>query len=981
MKMKKVNVGLFFLFSISGFAGLIYESVWSNYIKLILGHAAYAQTLVLTIFMGGMALGAWIIGRYSTQITNPLKWYAIIEGIIGVFGIAFHQEFLVLQDILFIQVLPVVDWPFLASMFKWSTAAVMLLPQAILLGTTFPLMSAAIIRNDNRQSGHTLGMLYFTNSIGAAIGVLVSGFILIEKFGLPGTTLIAGYINVLLGICVWILSKSYECTAVAIPSYNREISSNPPTNLFIVVAMLTGAASFFYEIGWIRMLSLVLGSSVQAFELMLSAFIAGLAFGSYYIRQRADRIKNPVIYLAWIQLIMGLCATATLPLYTEMYSFMSYLIGGLEKTDAGYTFFNVSSHIISLTIMLPATFMAGMTLPLLTNTLIRLGGKEGYIGKIYAANTFGAIIGIVLAINVFMPFAGVKGVVLIGSVIDVSLGLLLLYFFVPKLFSHKKTLAPVSMIVICVFLFAQTPFEESVLSSGVYRFGNSRLSPESETVFYEDGKTASIALIRSADGNISIRTNGKTDAHIAPLTNPYSADEITMVMAAAVPLMYKPNSKTVANIGMGSGLTTHTFLSANTIDQVDTIEIENQMVKAAVGFGSRVERAFNDPRSVIHIDDAKSFFSSQKNKYDIIVSEPSNPWVSGIGSLFTFEFYKQIQTHLNKNGLFVQWVQLYEININNVASIIKALGTAFKYYHVLNTDNSNILIVASNGAMSELDTWVFDNDNLSKELLRVGIENVNDINIRYIGDKNLLTPLFLTIKSPMNSDYFPYLSYTAPKSRFKNENAADLSWLHFKSIPILYWLNGTQITDSISSHGKYFQYYNYHSQANLVVDNKISEIENEKLKFSAEITQNIESYCDEQNKRQTIAVESLQTVARFVNPYLSDDRLYEYWSNLLKKCNNSKNTSMTGQWIKLHRAISQKNSEKTVEYAAAILNNLEDSQLEQRRYLATAILTSYISEKMHKEASFFMQKYVMEDREYLSQLHVQLLAALLDHTS
>ena len=273
-------------------------------------------------------------------------------------------------------------------MTKWLIASTLLLPQAILLGATFPLMSAAVVRFDHASSGRTLGMLYFTNSIGAAIGVLVSGFYLIEKFGLPGTSFTAGLINIILAGLVWPLARRLNDTEPVIRrTEKRQIG--PSFLLLSSIAFLTGLASFLYEIGWIRMLSLVLGSSNRAFALMLSAFILGIAFGSFYIRNHADRTTNIVVKLAWIQIIMGVAATATLPMYTRSFEAMGFLRNALSLSDQGYLLFNIGSHLIAVAIMVPATFMAGMTLPLITNALLRSGYSEGAIGRVYAANTLG----------------------------------------------------------------------------------------------------------------------------------------------------------------------------------------------------------------------------------------------------------------------------------------------------------------------------------------------------------------------------------------------------------------------------------------------------------------------------------------------------------------------------------------------------------------------------------------------------------------
>ena len=199
--------GLFYLiFAASGFAGLIYESIWTHYIQLFLGHAAYAQTLVLAIFMGGMAMGAWICSRRSGRWRNLLRFYALTELIIGILGLLFHPVFVRFLGFSYSIGIPSFHSATAILIFKWMGSAFLILPQSVLLGMLFPLMAGGLVRRDPNTPGATLAMLYFTNSLGAAIGVLASGFWLIAWVGLPGTVMTAGLINLLLAAWVWSIS-------------------------------------------------------------------------------------------------------------------------------------------------------------------------------------------------------------------------------------------------------------------------------------------------------------------------------------------------------------------------------------------------------------------------------------------------------------------------------------------------------------------------------------------------------------------------------------------------------------------------------------------------------------------------------------------------------------------------------------------------------------------------------------------------------
>jgi predicted membrane-bound spermidine synthase len=322
------RTAFYLLFIASGFAGLIYESIWTHYLKLYLGHAAYAQSLVLAVFMGGMALGAAYCARFSSRLRSPLAAYALVEAVIGLAALGFHEAFVALTDWSYAALLPALgaDGSVLAA--KLGLACLLILPQSVLLGATFPLMSAGLARAHPGASGESVAMLYFSNSLGAALGVLASGFVLIAWVGLPGTLRTAGLINLALAATVWVLARPMRAPAL----HPRPGVDPGVLTLLLAASFVTGVASFIYEISWIRMLSLVLGASTHSFELMLSTFILGLALGGYAVHRRVDRVASPEHLLGWVQVAMGLAALATLLVYDRSFELMELLMRGIARS-------------------------------------------------------------------------------------------------------------------------------------------------------------------------------------------------------------------------------------------------------------------------------------------------------------------------------------------------------------------------------------------------------------------------------------------------------------------------------------------------------------------------------------------------------------------------------------------------------------------------------------------------------------------------
>src|SRR5882762_676776 len=554
---------LFALFALSGFTGLIYESVWSHYLKLFLGAAAFAQSFVLAAFMGGMALGAWLASRWSTRLKNLLAAYGWIEAAIGVAALIFHESFLLLTQFSLDQVLPTLGSPAAVEIYKYSLCAVLIVPQTVLLGMTFPLLSGAVIRRGPEASGHHLATLYFTNSIGAAAGALASAFLLLGWIGMPGTMRLAGALNLALAVAVLAIARSGEpAPLVAQPRDGAKPLGTYLARLFLAGAFVTGLSSFVYEIAWIRMLSLVLGSSFQAFELMLSAFITGLALGSLWIRRRIDKIADPVRYAGLVQLGMGLAALATIFVYHWTFDWMAWALAILQHNEAAYPIFNLFSHALAFAVMLPATFLAGMTLPLFTHVLLRGGRGERAIGQVYASNTLGAIAGVLLAVHLLMPEAGLKLALVLGAAADMLLGAWLLRYSLAS-FRRLDAFAAVILGMLAATATARADIlEPERLSSGVFRYG--RTNPDFGRVyFYREGKTASVAVRGHPVTHVmTIITNGKPDASVRLDPDfPPTSDEYTQTLVAALPLLIKPDAKTFASIGWGSGLTAEVLLS------------------------------------------------------------------------------------------------------------------------------------------------------------------------------------------------------------------------------------------------------------------------------------------------------------------------------------------------------------------------------------------------------------------------------------
>jgi hypothetical protein len=476
------------------------------------------------------------------------------------------------------------------------------------------------------------------------------------------------------------------------------------------------------------------------------------------------------------------------------FDWMAWAVHALPRTEAGYRSFLLASSAICVAVMLPTTFFAGMTLPLITRVL--LGDKQGEstVGAVYAANTCGAILGVFVAIHIGLPLLGLKGLITLGGGVDLALGVALSWSAAAALGIRWRLMAVVASAVAVGLVLQLVNLDARKLASGVYRVGQILDGVSERVVFHQDGKTATVSLVADDYGHLRIETNGKTDASMTldPALPP-TGDEATMILSGAVPMALLPQARTVAVIGLGCGLTTATLLANSSLGRVDTVEIEQKIVNAAAHFRPRVDRVYTDPRSHIIVEDAKTFFSSRGERYDIIVSEPSNPWVSGVSSLFSLEFYRLVGRNLSERGLLMQWFQLYEIDLDLVLSVFRAIDSTFDDYAIFVGRHGDALVVAKpHGQLPPIAPGWFSDRGLVQGLERIGVRNGRDLGFRKVATRRLLHAFVQSYPVSPNSDYYPVLDEGAARARFMRRDASHLAEFARTPIPALALLEGVR---------------------------------------------------------------------------------------------------------------------------------------------------------------------------------------------
>ena len=789
-----MNILVYFLFALSGFAGLIYEGSWARYLKLFLGHASYGQVLTLCIYMGGLAIGSFIAGKMVEWVKRPLLGYAAVELAIGIGGLVYHPLYNLLTGFFF-------DSEWIAGLgftgaeiTKVVLATGSTLPIAIAVGMTFPFIAAGLLRKSGQEL--SLPMLYFTNSLGSAIGILVTSYLLIPELGNHATLCVAASINFLLAAVFGYIgfatspNKEDDEDDVADVGADRATAGSesstagssraaeplnvdyvaehklpmPPKNTWLWIAAITGLTSFVYEIVWIRLLSLLMGSSSHSFDQMLSAFILGLAIGSAVSGKLLK--KDSLVILSLAQIFMAFFALCTLYFHKPFWGMMNEANQIFNPTSDGYICWSLFKYALSMLWMIPTSFFAGMTLPLITLILTRAFKSEAPIGKVYGWNTLGSIIGSAGGGLLLLPILQLKGALVTAALLDFAIGFILLVIY-RKRFRYSVMFYIMVCVMVMPAIFVK--FDPSLITSGVFR-SYKNMHPN-EKIQVIDGKTATISFHESPV-HYYVKTNGKADASMSKdRKSPISSDELTQAATAFMPMAVKTEPYDAAMVGFGSGMGAHYLLADPLLKDFDCVEIEQAMMDLAKGFYPWNYRGYDDPRIHIFIDDATTFFHTNRRQYDMIISVPSNPWVSGVAGLFAHEFYAKMRRYMKPGALWVQWIQTYEFNDLMFLNILKALDTVFPYVSLYkSTDEPDIIMIASDQPVLQKGIGRFSTDTaLVAEFNRIHRDP------EFFGERNFLFTNKM-VKSLLdgvkpNSLFIPIVDNKAEEARFVHSEA------------------------------------------------------------------------------------------------------------------------------------------------------------------------------------------------------------------
>ncbi len=777
-------IGVCFVFS--GATGLIYEVLWMRMLGLVFGATTLAVSTVLAAFMGGLALGSAVAGKLDHRIRKPLSIYGWMEIGIAVYALLVPFLFRWVDNLYALIWQQFQPGFFTFSLWRFLLSCLMLLVPTTLMGATLPVLSAALARHGSTA----VTRLYACNLVGAIVGTLAAGFLFLPAFGVRTTIIIAAVMNIVVGVvAIRLQGDPIE------PASVKQVSVDTDKNRFwYFVALASGFVTISTQVSWTRILTMVIGSSTYAFSIVVALFLIGLAGGAWFIGRKdvSAKLRGTIIVVELVTAIS---------LYVSLFvvNWLPWLLInlGMNLRISSWTGL-LGLQILSamLLVLVPALLM-GMVMPLVIAWAAGNPARAvARVGRAYAINTIGAIAGAFLTGFVLIPKTSTKFALVLSAVVCVVVAGVA---YRPAETSSdpalKRSLAIGAIPVLVLILIVLTPRMNLVdLSVGAYdslvrvlaqtREGTVEGSYKGaeagvhQLLMYEEGPTATVS-VRKDEETISMAINGRTNASDSMFDMP------TQVMLGQLPLFVAPRIEKGLIIGFATGITVGSMLQSP-IQSVTCIELEPGTVDGSRFFEHVNNLPLNDPRTRLIIDDARTYLRVTPERYDIIVSEPSHPWVPGVANLFTQEFFELGKEKLSEQGVFVQWVQIYQLSTESLRSVLATYHKVFPHVLMFRVGGLNkgkdLLLFGSNQPLNldRLKERIAD-PRVQAELARVNLASEADVRSWFVCDETRLGPAVAGAK--INTDDNMHIETTVPREAFRPLMQTNAQWVEALAMP------------------------------------------------------------------------------------------------------------------------------------------------------------------------------------------------------
>ncbi len=762
---------IYIFFLLSGATGLIYQVIWARLLGLSFGNTMYAISLVLATFMAGLGLGSYLVGRYLDSHPHPLRLYAILELGIGMWALL-APILLDGVDSLYVKLFPLLGSSLLfSSLLRFGLSSLILLIPTMLMGGTLPALTTHFTRQLS-QFGRKFSLLYAVNTLGAVAGVWWVGFYALPWLGVSLTNALAALINLVIGaFCLWFDYQSEELPTQVATSKAQVPSPdiNPKLAIFLVVGILVaGFSAMVYEIAWTRALIMVLGGSTFAFTCILMAFLVGISLGSF-IYNWIGKGKSPgILGFCLIEALIGAFCLLSLPAFSllpKTYLIFHHLLSRDSWTIQWLRF------LLPLFIMIIPTTLMGVAFPLAGELYAKATGRiSSGVGNVYGANTLGNVFGALLTGFLLLTHLGVQNSLKLAIILNLCLGA------VGILFSKSRKAAVLTGLALFMgnLVFFQPTWNKYLIDSGVgvYTSSIDLLQPlktwmhRFELISYKEGQNGIVTVYQKPNGDRFLRINGKADASNSAMDIP------TQLLLGYVPVFTHPNPRNALVIGLGSGVTARVAAQYDFIKQVDCVEIEPAVVVAARFFEHDNHNLHQNTKVNLIIDDARAHLKLSPKSYDLIISEPSNPWMKGIGNLFSLDFYRMCRKRLNPGGIMCQWIHTYHLSPKTLKLIVNTFAQAFDYCGLWFIPSGDDVLILGSDKPIDIDLKRFErlinyNNGIRLEIKRdLAVDSPSGF-LAYFMLNNVEVADFIK-DAGLNTDNNPRLEFLAPHDLLVN---------------------------------------------------------------------------------------------------------------------------------------------------------------------------------------------------------------------
>jgi spermidine synthase len=687
------------LFFFSGLTALIYEIVWIRLFSIAFGQTSPALATVLAVYLGGLALGSWVAGKIAPL--NPvrcLSWYGAAEVLTGVYALATPLLIQATQ-------------PFLKMVYSSGVTQVgvvrallcsaVLLPVTVLIGASLPLLAG----HEQHQGPRSIQSLYAINLAGASLGAL-SSLALLPSGGFQHALQSACVLSFVVGLsAVWIARSGADRRLLRSTQPRVDDSRSPAalaTGVWVAAAFTSGVICMLHEVAWARVYGLLLGPTVSTVTLVLSVFLVGLTAGAVTAR----RLDHPRVWLCGTQF-----ASAVLLLWTSWAAgaLPDRIAEWLRRHNQSAGQIELMKALVLAVTLLPLTTAVGLSFPV----MLRLAPARDFrfarqIGGVYGINTAGCITGALAAGWLLIPALGTQTTVLLGGLLSIALGILL--FFQPAI-QVAETIGPrrrnlrqttnanglphrVAIAATCVVLAIAALFlprwNMSAMAAGAYKYAPyyadsaPTWAAPGVSLFLHEGVSGTVA-VRQAGASRILSIDGKVDASDA------GGDLLTEKLLAHIPLLLKGDAANVCLIGLASGVTAGAVLT-HPVKSLDVVELSPDVVRASHFFDGVNRNALADPRTALLVNDGRNHLALTSRLYDVIVSEPSNPWMAGMNSLFTRDFFRIARQRLRPGGILAQWFHIYNMPKDDLQSWLRAFVEVFPSSMLWRLNDGDVLM-------------------------------------------------------------------------------------------------------------------------------------------------------------------------------------------------------------------------------------------------------------------------------------------------